>query len=165
MSGEFHGQRSLEGCSPQGRKESDTTEQLTLAYFFHFHLLSFNSSFSHFCFLYYGFPQASQNFCKITIILYSMLSKKLKSVTHTCFVRVRDPSFLSQWRRNPSQALPKLPGQPGSPGAQKETENTRVGEVFLNLSPSVSKSIKSQVISLERIALCSLYFILSVSGA
>ena len=87
LSGEFHGQRSLEGCSPWGRKELDTTEQLTLAYFFHFHLLSFNSSFSHFCFLYYGFPQASQNFCKITIILYSMLSKKLKSVTHTCFVR------------------------------------------------------------------------------
>ena len=28
--GEFHGQRSLEGSSPQGPKESDTTEQLTL---------------------------------------------------------------------------------------------------------------------------------------
>ena len=27
--GEFHGQRSLEGSSPWGRKESDTTEQLT----------------------------------------------------------------------------------------------------------------------------------------
>ena len=31
--GEFHGQRSLVGYSPQGHKESDTTEQL------HFHFL------------------------------------------------------------------------------------------------------------------------------
>ena len=29
--GEFHGQRSLAGYSPWGRKESDTTEQLTLS--------------------------------------------------------------------------------------------------------------------------------------
>ena len=28
LSGESHGQRSLEGYSPQGRKESDTTERL-----------------------------------------------------------------------------------------------------------------------------------------
>ena len=27
---EFLGQRSLEGCSPQGRKESDTTEALSM---------------------------------------------------------------------------------------------------------------------------------------
>ena len=27
---EIHGQRSLAGCSPQGHKELDTTEQLTL---------------------------------------------------------------------------------------------------------------------------------------
>ena len=27
--GEFHGQRSLAGYSPQGQKESDVTEQLT----------------------------------------------------------------------------------------------------------------------------------------
>ena len=31
LPGKSHGQRSLEGCSPQSRKESDTTEQL------HFH--------------------------------------------------------------------------------------------------------------------------------
>ena len=30
LPGEFHGQRSLEGYSPWGLKESDTTEQLTL---------------------------------------------------------------------------------------------------------------------------------------
>ena len=30
LSGEFHGQRSLEGSSPQGHKESDTTEKLKL---------------------------------------------------------------------------------------------------------------------------------------
>ena len=30
LPGEFHGQRSLAGCSPWGRKESDTTEQLSL---------------------------------------------------------------------------------------------------------------------------------------
>ena len=30
LPGESHGQRSLAGCSPQGHKESDTTEQLTL---------------------------------------------------------------------------------------------------------------------------------------
>ena len=29
--GEFHGQRSLEGYSPWGRKELDTTERLTLS--------------------------------------------------------------------------------------------------------------------------------------
>ena len=29
LPGESHGQRSLEGYSPWGRKESDTTEQLT----------------------------------------------------------------------------------------------------------------------------------------
>ena len=31
LSGESHGQRSLAGCSPWGRKESDTTERLTLS--------------------------------------------------------------------------------------------------------------------------------------
>ena len=31
--GESHGQRSLVGYSPWGRKESDTAEQLTLHYF------------------------------------------------------------------------------------------------------------------------------------
>ena len=31
LPGESHGQRSLEGCSPKGRKESDTTEQLILS--------------------------------------------------------------------------------------------------------------------------------------
>ena len=30
LPGEFHGQRSLEGYSPWGHKELDTTEQLTL---------------------------------------------------------------------------------------------------------------------------------------
>ena len=29
--GEFHGQSSLEGYSPRGHKESDTTEQVTLS--------------------------------------------------------------------------------------------------------------------------------------
>ena len=32
LPGEFHGQRSLAGYSPQGGKELDTTERLTLAY-------------------------------------------------------------------------------------------------------------------------------------
>ena len=31
LPGESHRQRNLEGCSPWGRKESDTTEQLHLA--------------------------------------------------------------------------------------------------------------------------------------
>ena len=30
LPGKFHGQRSLEGYSPQGRRESDTTERPTL---------------------------------------------------------------------------------------------------------------------------------------
>ena len=30
--GEFHGRRNLAGYSPWGRKESDTTEQLSLVY-------------------------------------------------------------------------------------------------------------------------------------
>ena len=29
LPGEFHGQRHLAGCSPQGRRETDTTERLT----------------------------------------------------------------------------------------------------------------------------------------
>ena len=37
LPGESHGQRSLVGCSLQGRKESDTTERLH----FHFHFLSY----------------------------------------------------------------------------------------------------------------------------
>ena len=32
LPGESHGQRSLAGCSPWGRKESDTTERLTALY-------------------------------------------------------------------------------------------------------------------------------------
>ena len=32
LPGEFHGQRSLEGYSPWGRKESNMTERLTLQY-------------------------------------------------------------------------------------------------------------------------------------
>ena len=31
LPGESHGQRSLEGCSPWGCKESDTTERLSTA--------------------------------------------------------------------------------------------------------------------------------------
>ena len=34
LPGESHGQRSLVGYGPWGRKELDTTEQLILAYFF-----------------------------------------------------------------------------------------------------------------------------------
>jgi len=33
LAGEFNGEMSLEGCSPWGRDESDTTEQLTLSLF------------------------------------------------------------------------------------------------------------------------------------
>ena len=33
LCGEFHGQRSLVGCSPCGHKEVDTTERLTLSQF------------------------------------------------------------------------------------------------------------------------------------
>ena len=33
IAGEFHGQRSLAGYGPWDRKESDTTEQLTLSHF------------------------------------------------------------------------------------------------------------------------------------
>ena len=45
--GEFHGQRSLVGCSPWGCKESDTTESLSLTHTHthtHTHLLSWSSS-------------------------------------------------------------------------------------------------------------------------
>ena len=35
LPGEFHGQRSLMGSSPWGRKESDMTEQLTFSLFPH----------------------------------------------------------------------------------------------------------------------------------
>ena len=33
LPGEFHGQRSWAGCSPWGRKESDTTVQLNFTFF------------------------------------------------------------------------------------------------------------------------------------
>ena len=33
LPGEFHGQRSLTGCGPWGRRESDTTERLTRSLF------------------------------------------------------------------------------------------------------------------------------------
>ena len=35
LAGEFHGQRSLVGYSPWGRKELDTTEQLSLSWLIH----------------------------------------------------------------------------------------------------------------------------------
>ena len=37
LPGESHGQRSLVGCSPRGRKESDTTERLTHTHIPHTH--------------------------------------------------------------------------------------------------------------------------------
>ena len=36
LPGEFHGQRRLGGYSPWGRKESDTTELVTLVWLIHF---------------------------------------------------------------------------------------------------------------------------------
>ena len=36
LPGKFHGRRSLVGCSPWGRKESDTAEQLLLHFTFRF---------------------------------------------------------------------------------------------------------------------------------
>ena len=41
LSGKSHGQRSLVGCSPWGRKELGTTERLTLTYFLTHHLRGF----------------------------------------------------------------------------------------------------------------------------
>ena len=40
LPGEFHGQRSLQGYSPWGRKESDMTELLILTFFFSKHSVS-----------------------------------------------------------------------------------------------------------------------------
>ena len=40
LPGEFHGQRSLEGYSPWGHKESDTTEQLSLDFLGPIHSLT-----------------------------------------------------------------------------------------------------------------------------
>ena len=39
LSGEFHGQKSLAGCSPWGHKELDSTERLTLSLFFTFKIV------------------------------------------------------------------------------------------------------------------------------
>ena len=39
LPGESHGQRSLEGYSPWGRKESDTTEQLTHTHTHHLKII------------------------------------------------------------------------------------------------------------------------------
>ena len=46
LSGESHGQRSLVGYSPRGRKESDKTERLTLLLFIYMLLLVLLSRFS-----------------------------------------------------------------------------------------------------------------------
>ena len=43
--GEFHGQRSLAGNSPQGHKELHTAEQLTLS--LHFHTLTYHCIHTH----------------------------------------------------------------------------------------------------------------------
>ena len=37
LPGKFHGQRSLAGCGPWGRKESDTTERLNFTHFLLYH--------------------------------------------------------------------------------------------------------------------------------
>ena len=39
LPGKFHGRRSLVGCSPWDRRESDTTEWLHFHFHFHFHAL------------------------------------------------------------------------------------------------------------------------------
>ena len=41
LPGEFHGQRCLEGYSPWGHKESDTTELLTLSHISYYTLVGF----------------------------------------------------------------------------------------------------------------------------
>ena len=46
LPGESHGQRSLVGYSPRGRKESDKTERLTLLLFIYMRLLVLLSRFS-----------------------------------------------------------------------------------------------------------------------
>ena len=51
LPGEFHGQRSLVGNSPWGRKESYTTEQLTHVRQIHSHLHSPSFVFVKYCFL------------------------------------------------------------------------------------------------------------------
>ena len=50
LPGEFHGQKSLEGYSPWGHKESDTTEQLTQS---QSQRCTFNNSFSECTFTAY----------------------------------------------------------------------------------------------------------------
>ena len=45
LPGEFHGLRSLVGYSPEGRKESDTTERLHFAFHFKMVAKAFNNSF------------------------------------------------------------------------------------------------------------------------
>ena len=44
FSWKFHGQKSMVGYSPQGCKESDTTEQLTLSHFVKLSDLALNRS-------------------------------------------------------------------------------------------------------------------------
>ena len=55
LTGEFHGQRGLVGCSLWGLKESDTTERLTLSlhfivtqHYFQFFSMPFLSNLLHF---------------------------------------------------------------------------------------------------------------------
>lgn len=73
-------------------------------------------------------------------------------------------SFLSQWRQKPSQGPREASWAACQARDTKgDTENTR--GLFLNSSLSISKSIKSKIISsLKRRALLSLYLILDTWG-
>ena len=55
LPGESHGRRSLLGCSPWGREESDTTEVSAFTFTFHFHALEKEMA-AHSSVLAWGIP-------------------------------------------------------------------------------------------------------------
>ena len=66
---EFHGQRSLVGCSPWGQKESDTTEWLTLSLYIYFKYGSVHLFIYFLCVLF-------------TVVKYKL--HKIYHINHTC---------------------------------------------------------------------------------
>ena len=68
LPGESHGLRSLAGCSPWGRKESDTTERQAVTYDID-HLCIFCGEVSgYFAWFLFGFSKSS--LCIWTLVLY-----------------------------------------------------------------------------------------------
>ena len=114
LPGEFHGQRSLVGYSPQSRKESDTTEQLT---FPHIHFMNIGACPQVDLMLTYSdfpclFAQASeegsppsvyQKTCSVDPEMLSLLGGQMPSVYFQWQTDHENSDFFEHLRQNMRQ--------------------------------------------------------------